>query len=348
MVFTGRPASDHLSFLRRSAEFARRFSVFALLRQAEARARDLPPIGRSKLPQQNVVDLAHSATLDFPGSTVEGIEFGRTGRPRIRTLFLGLTGPMGALPLHLTEFIHYERHYAPSQPFGRFLDLLTDRMLQFFYRAWADAQPAVTSDRPAEDRFAGYIASLAGIKKDLRSGFPFTARIPYAGLFATGRSPAVLVDCLSHFLRTRVSSQEFIARWREIAPMDHTRIGTIGAVNVLGQGAVLGRRVRVIDDTYRIRMHCADMAEYSSYLPISPQFFVVQDVLETLVPPQLEWQLRLELDERKIDGVKLDGTMPLGWAAWMAPQRAARVRADAKLGHKPVPAGSGNDEGSRQ
>ncbi|HEY0302204.1 MAG TPA: type VI secretion system baseplate subunit TssG, partial [Rhizomicrobium sp.] len=327
-------APDHLSFLRRAAADAPRYGIFALLRQAEARAPGLPQIGRARLPERNIVDLAHNPTLDFPGPTVDSIAFGAQGRAKVTSLFLGLTGPMGALPLHLSEFANNERRNGHKQPFGRFLDLLTDRMLQFFYRAWADTQPAAHSDRPADDRFAAYIAAICGIKQDGREGFPYFARIYHAGLFASRRGAAVIVDALTDLLRTRVSIREFVPRWRDIAPADRTRIGMSGAFNRLGGDAVLGRRVRTIDDSFRIAIHCADRADYGRYLPVGGRFAVVRDVLDTLAPPHLEWQLQLEIAERKIAGARLDGTTPLGWAAWVAPRGGEGMRADARLGRR--------------
>ena len=69
-----------------------RFEAFALYRLAEARAADRPRIGRSRLPAQNVVDMAQAPTLAFPPSTLASIET-RHGRPRVRGYYLGLTGP---------------------------------------------------------------------------------------------------------------------------------------------------------------------------------------------------------------------------------------------------------------
>jgi type VI secretion system protein ImpH len=337
MASARRPSSDHLSFLRGSKERARWFSIFALLRQAEARAPGLPPIGRSRLPRDNVVDLAHSMTLDFPGATVEAMELGATGRVRVRTCFLGLTGPMGALPLHLSELAHYESRYAKSQPIGRFFDLLTDRMLQFFYRAWADTQPAVGLDRSGEDRFSFYVASLAGIREDPRRYFPAASRLGFANLFVSRRSPAALIDAVSHLLGMRVQIEEFVGRWRDVASHDRTRIG--GNCNELGRSAMLGHRVAVADDTYRVKLRAADMAEYRRHLPNTKRFFAVQDVLDTLAPVHLEWQLQLEVGEDAIEPARLDGNASLGWAAWVAPRGLARTRGDARLGRRSRPAG---------
>ena len=54
-----------------------------------------------------------------------------------------------------------ERRYGHKRPFGRFLDMLAGRMLQFFYRAWADSQPVSHADRPGDDRFGRYLAALS-------------------------------------------------------------------------------------------------------------------------------------------------------------------------------------------
>jgi type VI secretion system protein ImpH len=273
--------------------------------------------------------------MSFPGATVDRIDFGKTGRARIRTLFLGLTGPMGPLPLHLTEFAHYERTYAPIQPFGRFLDLITDRFLQFFYRAWADTQPVTHADRPAEDVFAGYLGALGGVPAQARhSAFPWQARIHYLGAFASRRNPAVLQDALSHLLRVPVLVQEFIALSRRILPQDRTRIGRSGAFNRLGTNAVLGGRVRVIDDTVRVRLQVRNMAEYRECLPQGKRFPLVAESSATFLPSQIDWQLQLEIPEFRVEPAKLDGKSQLGWSTWMAPQRRPAYRKDARLGRE--------------
>lgn len=335
MASEGGNASDHLAFLRRSAATVRRFGFFALLRQAEARAPYLDRIGESKLPRNDVVDLAHTPSLEFPGATLDAIEFTPTGRARVRSRFLGLTGPMGPLPLHLTEFACYEERYATKKPFGRFLDLLTNRMLQFFYRAWASSQPAVQADRPGSDRFAGYIAAIAGIKQEAaRDGYPFGAQLHLAGLMASRRSPAVLVDCLSRMLNMPVTMREFLPRWRDIEPGDTTRIGTSGSFNRLGEGAMLGSRVRRIDDAFRVGLRCPDWTHYTRMQPTSPAFRVVRDTLDTMAPPHLEWQLELAIAEDRIEGARLDGTAPIGWSAWLAPRKCAGERTDTRLGRR--------------
>ena len=80
---------------------------------------------------------------------------GTTGRPRagsrparLLVHFFGLFGPNGPLPLHLTEYARDRRRNHATRPSRASLDLFHHRLLSLFYRAWANAQPTVSLDRP--------------------------------------------------------------------------------------------------------------------------------------------------------------------------------------------------------
>ena len=325
------PASEHLSFLRGLAERVHRYGLFPLLRQAEARAPHLPRIGDSRLPSQNIVDLVQTPTLSFPGRTLESIEM-RHDRPTVSGYWLGLTGPMGPLPVHLTEFAFYETRYTGGRrPFGRFLDMLAGRMLQFFYRAWADSNPAAHADRKDDDRFAGYIAALTGATEGVRpdAAFPAAARLHYASLFASHRNAAGIQDALSELLRTPVKLLEFQARWRDIEQEDRSSLGR--SYNGLGTDAVIGSRVRGVADAYRVVVRTASFRDYEDFLPTGRKFKIAAEALDAFSPSHLEWDLELELDEREARPARLDGRTRLGWTGWMAPAGKARIRADARL-----------------
>ncbi len=332
---------DHLSFLRAAAREPKRWGFLALLRKAEARAPELPRIGRSRLPVQNIADLAQTPDLVFPASTVCEIEPGPGGRQRVRSLFLGLTGPMGALPLHLTEYAFYERRNSERRPFGRWLDVLTDRMLQFFYRAWADTQPAAQADRPDDDRFARYVAALSGAGdgadalEDVES-FTRTRRLHYAGAFVSRRNASVLCDALSHLLKRPVSIREFIPRWRDVEPADRTRLssaaGGAGGYNRLGMNTVLGARVRQADDTFRVVVRATCASDYRQLLPGQPAYAAAREAIRALAPSHLGWELELELEESKAEGARLDGLASLGLMCWLTPKgRPGVIRAEARI-----------------
>lgn len=325
------PAPDHLSFLGMVAQAARRFGIFPVLRGAEARARNLPRIGQAKLPAQDVVEINQWPSLTFPGATLHSVELnGR--RPRVNGYWLGLTGPMGPLPLHLTEFAAYERRYARSRPFGRFLDLLSRRMLQFFYRAWADSQPAAQADRVEDDRFAAYLSALSGAGEGAREDGAFArrARIHYAALFASARSAAGIEDALAHLLGAPVSLIEYQGGWRRMAPEDRTRLGS--AFSTLGGDAVLGGAVKSVSDAFRVVIRTNALREYEDFLPTGRRFKIAAEALDAFSPSHLDWEIEIQLNAGEAQPARLDGRARLGWTGWLSRKGSPGLRADARLG----------------
>ena len=330
MAAADRPPPEHLSFLSRAAEKVRRYGMFPLVRGAEARAPGLPRVGRARLPAQSIVDLAQVPSMAFPDSTVDEIAVKR-GRPALDGHWLGLTGPMGPLPTHLTEFAYYERRYASSRPFGQWLDLLANRMLQLFYRVWGDSQPAVQADRPDDDRFAHYLGVLSGATEGVgaRSAFPDRARLFYTALYASRRSAVAIEDALGNLLGQPVRVIEFVPKWRAIEAGDQTRLGRSFAR--LDEGVVVGGRTRVASDAFRVAIRANSMAEYQRLLPGGSRFAVASEALDSFAPSHLEWDIMIEMEERHARPAKLDGRTQLGWTGWLKPGSGTNIRRDTHL-----------------
>lgn len=332
MAGEDRSQDRHLEFLAAAREELGRYGLFPVLRGAEARAQGLPKVGLAKRPEHNIVDLAQEPSLGFAESTLAGVEIAG-GRARLRGYWLGLTGPMGALPTHLTEFAYFERRYAKAQPFGDWLDVLAGRALQLFYRAWADSQPAALADRPDDDRFSRYLAAISGaMDGDLeRAAFSARARVHYAGLFAGRRSAVAIEDGLSHLLGQSVKLLEFQPRWRTFEPEDWSRLGRGFAT--LGGDAVLGRRIRSAADAFRVVIRAHDFRAYESLLPGGTRFAIAAEALDAFAPSHLEWDICLEIEDAKAPPARLDGRARLGWTSWMKRPRQPRktIRADAHL-----------------
>ncbi len=325
------PAPQHLDYLRDAAGDVKRHGLYGLLRAAESRAHGLPRIGESKLPAQNVVDLSQVPALGFPGSTLESIQVSE-GRAKVEGYWFGLTGPMGPLPLHLTEFALYERRYSKTRPFGAFLDVLAGRMLQFFYRVWADASPAASADRPSADRFAGYVANLTGATDGVRPGaaFPAQARLYYAGLYASRRSAAGIQDAIADLVGAPVRLAEYVPLLRDIEPADQTRLGR--SFNGLGSDAAAGRRASTVSDAFRVVVEIETFREYEAFMPGGRKFDIIAEALDSFAPSHLEWDLELGAGEKAVRPAALNGRARLGWTSWMNPQPGGGIRADARLG----------------
>jgi type VI secretion system protein ImpH len=330
MAAEDRAPPQHLTFLAAAKEGLPDSGLFPLLRGAEARALPLPRIGTSKRPAQNVVDLTHVPGFVFPAGTLESVSIDG-GRAKVSGYWLGLTGPMGPLPVHLTEYAAYERRYAKTQPFGDFLDVLAGRMLQLYYRSWADSQPAAHADREDSDLFAFYLAALSGATEGVAADavFPARARLHYAGLFAGRRSAVAIEDALTHLLGVEARVLEFQPRWRRIELQDQSRLGQ--QFTVLGDDAVAGQRVRIASDAFRIVIRARDFGEFEELLPCGTRFPIAAEALDGFAPSHLEWDLTLEIDEALVPSSKLDGRSRLGWTSWLQPTGKRGLRADAHL-----------------
>lgn len=282
------------------------------------------------MPSQNVVDLAQAPSLGFTASTLEKIDVAK-GRPRVSGFWLGLLGPMGPLPTHMTEYAFYEARYAKSRPFGRFLDLLSGRMLQFFYRAWADSQPVAQLDRPLDDRFAAYLAALTGATDavDPDSVFPAKARLHYASLFASRRSAIGVQDGLAHLLRQPLEVHEYQPRWQPIEISDRSRLGR--SFCVLGQDALLGSQVKTVTDAFRVVIRAQSYRDYVTLMPVGSRFAIAAAALNAFAPGHLEWDIAVEIGEANARPAKLDGQGRLGWTSWVGRDPGKAIRGDAHL-----------------
>lgn len=325
-----RTAAHHLSYLAPAAAAVKRWGLFPLLRRLEALARPLPRIGKSKLPSQNVVELGQTPHLGFTGPTVASIGT-RHGRAEVSNYAIGLLGPMGPMPLHLTEYAQYEARYAKERPFGRFLDLLSGRMIQFFYRAWADSQPAAHLDRPKDDRFGEYLAALSGAREGAAKGsaFPAQARLHYAGFFASRRSAIGIQDALSHLLQQPLVIRQFQPRWQTIEPADRSSLGR--GFSTLGEDAILGSRVRTVTDAFRVEIRAQSYRDYLSLMPPGNRFAIAAEALDAFAPGHLEWDMAVELRADLAPPLQLNGKGRLGWTSWLGRDPDRTIRNDAHL-----------------
>ncbi|MBE0618104.1 MAG: type VI secretion system baseplate subunit TssG, partial [Proteobacteria bacterium] len=164
MADTPRAATDDVEFFQALEREPYRFGFFQALRRLECAYRDKSRLGETARPAGDPVRLGQEPSLTFAPSTLASFSTGGEGRPsRLEILFLGLFGPNGPLPLHLTEYARSRLRNYDDPTFARFADLFHHRLLSLFYRAWANAQPVVQFDRPESDRFALYVGALCGL-----------------------------------------------------------------------------------------------------------------------------------------------------------------------------------------
>ncbi len=336
MASEDRTAAPVVALERALQEEPYKFGFFQALRRLESVRRDLPRLGRSSRPADDAVRLSQEPTLEFAPATLAAFHPAREGLPpRLVTWFFGLFGPNGPLPLHLTEFARDRLRNSEDPTLARFLDLFHHRLLSLFYRAWADAHPAVQFDRPETDRFACFVGSLFGLGTPAmahRDACPDTAKRHHAGTLACqARHADCLRSLLTEYLQVPVAIQEFVSHWMELPDECRTQLAGSRNSGCLGAGAILGQRVRECQYKFRIVCGPLNYAEYNGFLPGGESLPVLIALVRNYIGDELEWDLALVLKQRERTPLQLGGSGQLNRSAWLANRPATHDTNDLVL-----------------
>ena len=269
MATPGGNTSDNLG--RQLQETPYRFDFYRAVRALEAQHPEYPRLGFSERLGQDFIRFGQQPSLSFAPSTLDQVDNLPGGALRLLVNFLGLCGPNGPLPQHMTEYARERQRNAHDPTLTRFLDVFNHRMLSFFYRAWAANQKNVDFDRPDEARFATYFGSLFGIGSPAlreRDAVPDVAKLFFTGrLSALGRNAEGLESILADFFGLPVRVRQFVGHWVEIPRQNLCRLGASPATGSLGVNAVAGSRKFEAQLKFRIRLGPMDLADLQRLLP---------------------------------------------------------------------------------
>jgi type VI secretion system protein ImpH len=229
--------------------------------------------------------------------------------------------------LHLTEYARDRLRNADDPTMARFFDLFHHRMLLFFYRAWAAGQPTVSRDRPSEDRFEKYVGALGGYAlAAIRSAdaIPHSARLFYAGhLAAQSRNADGLAAMIGDFFVIPAHVEQFVGGWIDLPPEHRWRLGGRLDPRRLGASTIVGARARTNQQRFQIVLGPLTRPQFQRMLPGGASLPKLVALVRTYVGVELQWNLRLILEERTEEPLRL-GSSRLGWTGWLGRGAAGR------------------------
>jgi type VI secretion system protein ImpH len=320
------------------AQHPERFDFFQAVRLLELAHPDRPRIGTSHRLHNDPVRFSQALALDFAPSTLTSFKPGRpdAGLPaRLSVRALGLTGPNGPLPLHLTEYARDRQRNLGDATLADFLDVFHHRLLSLFYRAWAQAQPAVSLDRPQQDAFGRWLGALAGYGMSSlrgRDAVPDGAKLAAAGLLSRGvRSAETLAQLLGYFFDVPVQVRQWSPRWMPLPPQALTRLGRRSPTARLGLTAVIGQRVWDVQSHFQVVVGPVDWTQYRRFLPGGVSLQRLRDWTRNHVGFELECSVRLVLKRVEVPALRLGGAAQLGWSSWLGTRRSTEDADDAVL-----------------
>lgn len=304
-----------------------RFDFFAALRRVEALSPARPRLGRALRPRDEPLRLGQDAELDFAPAALSSFRSRAGAVPRLGQRFFGLFGPMGPLPLHLTEFAR-ERERHGDATFARFADQFHHRGLLLFYRAWAQSQPTVHLDRSRDDAFSRWLGAFAGIGEAPflnRDSLADDAKRHRVAILARGaKSAEGLVKLLQGWFGVSVRLEPHVGHWLAMRPEDCTRLWPPtqpGLRNRLGHNAVAGSKVW--DRQFRFRLHVGPLsyAQYRRFLPGERALVELRDWVRQYAGLGLSFDVVAWLRGREVPPLALgahgEQRGRLGWTTWL-------------------------------
>jgi type VI secretion system protein ImpH len=291
--------------LDRAEELSETFDFFELLRRLERRG---GLFGYSGQPDREPARLGQHVRLSFTAKDVVEFRDAKDKTPaRVTIANLGLMGPEGPMPLHLTRwvldrlsqrwFTGADARQTSDTTFVDFVNILQHRMIALYYRAWADAHPAVQVERAVGGRVRAMLEAMAGI------GLPGTGNPDLdtvklrqaASLASQVDGPERLTLFLAEAFKVPVEIKEFVAAWITIPATLQTGLGK--AYAALGRGATIGPRVFNRQSRIELRVGPLGYEEFKAFLPGGQ---------------------RLKLFKQAVRDMVGEGAIQLGRTAWLA------------------------------
>lgn len=317
--------------------------LFEVLRRVQAHSPNVPRLGEALRPRDEAVRLGQDPELDFAPANIRSFTPQEGAPPRIGQRSFGLFGPMGPMPLHLTEYVRERARSHGDATLMRFADVFHHRAALLFFKAWAQSRPVVHRDRPWDDDFSRWVSALfgqAGKPFAQRDALPDDAKRLHAAALARGpRNAEGLIKILRSYFGVAVSLEPAVGHWLNLQDDDRTRLlpsTAPGRNTALGQRAVLGRRVWDRQSHCRLRIGPLSYAQYLRFLPGQPARIALRDWLRQYLGLSLSCETRLVLQGREVPRLQLGrrhAAVParLGLNAWLGRKGPHPDRADLRV-----------------
>jgi type VI secretion system protein ImpH len=317
MAADGGQAPHSVNWLERLKALPGSFDFHVALRRFDTVSPEAPRLGEAERPSEEGVRIGQKPSALFEGAEITDFSVPDDGSaPRLMVGFLGLWGPNGPLPSHLTEYAYERLQHAGDPTLARFVDVFHHRMLLLFHRAWTRARPTVAMDRPDADAFALYVGALMGLGLEAtrhRGDVHDFVKLHYAPHFASlSRSADGLRDLVADYFGFPTHVEEFVGEWLDLPQDERWRLGASRETGSLGR-VPLGRRIWSRSHKFRIVLGPLSAFDFEQMLPASHAVTELTSLVRLYAGDEWDWELRLVLATSVCAPMRLGGGGRLGW-----------------------------------
>jgi type VI secretion system protein ImpH len=315
------------------------FEFFQAVRLFERLFPERSPVGRFVSPSKEVLRFCAHASIPFPASRIQRMEWPEELAPRMVINFMGLAGPSGLLPLYYTDLI-VERVRNKDYALRDFLDVFNHRMISLFYQAWEKYRFAIPYERGERDRFSHSLMDLIGmgtVHLDNRLAVRDDTLMYYSGLLGLhARSAAALQRILWDYFDVPVEIEQFVGAWHRLEESNLCRFesssdGRSGSASEqLGGGAIVGDEIWNQQSGVRIKMGPLSLAQYLDFLPSGTAHEPLKSLAKFISRGEIDFEVQLILKRDEVPPCELGSeevaAPRLGWVSWA---KTRPMRADA-------------------
>ena len=325
------PLTDHFGKDPTSFGFFYAVRWLSLHFAETARRHDVPmspPVSTADRPMQERLRFVQQPDLAFMPATIAAMKpddalSAYLGEDcwNLVVPFFGLFGPHGPLPWHVTEAAIVRAEQEHDTCLLDFLNLFNHRAISLYYRAWAEHQMTVATDRGTDERFARYIGAFAGLdalEMRERGEVGEDTKLHYAGLLALGTRPAEgLATMLADYFECDVEVMPFKGRWINIPREAQCDMGTGAMGTQLGVDTVVGERVWEVRQCYTLRIGPLDMEMFTRLLPSGSGHARLRELVRLYVGDEFACEAVLVLSHEEARPIQLGEWGQLGYSTWV-------------------------------
>lgn len=301
-----------------------RFEFFQAVRLLQQLTLDAAAIGGNGPPRKEAVRFRVHASTTFPASEIQALEFRKDGPALMTVNFMGLTGPLGVMPLQYTEFVR-ERLRARDTTLRDFLDIIHHRLISLFYLAWEKYRAPVTFERGDSDPFHRRLLSFVGMGMEAlqsRQEIPDPA-LPFEGglLLMHSRPAAALEGVLRDYFEVPAEIEQFVGAWFPVETAAQCELGEEDQSACLGRGVVVGDEIWDGQSRVRIKLGPLKLAQYEQFMPGGTAYTHLRTWARFFIGLECAVEVRLILCREDVPACGLTGGEAagprLGWTTWM-------------------------------
>jgi type VI secretion system protein ImpH len=325
------------SLIARVAAAPGRFRFFQAVRLIEREhaqrgrrtaADGVAAVGEEVDPRHRAVRFRAGMRLAFPANEIESVD---EDPPAISVTFVGLTGPSAVLPQHYGVALWREFRNR-NTALRDFFDLFNDRLVAFFYRAWAKYRIPVAIERGAiggTDGASEALRALIGLGTEHlagRAGMAEHALLHYAGLLSHfPRNAVSLEQLLCDYFKLPIRVVSFDGRWLPLPQDQRSQISAgdrlPGHFCQLSVDAVVGESYWDVESSFTIEIGPVDYGAFTSLMPNGEALRRLVSLARLYVNPELgiRVELCLRREEVPLPQLSLQGMAQplLGWNIWL-------------------------------